>query len=224
VPFPVVLAVSALLQGRLLPSVVRLGFCPSATAGGPALCSLSATAGGPGAWLSATPGGTARCGFRLLPHVVRMLWPVVRLSARCLLPQMVQRLGCLLPQVVQPNMISACYRTWCGYCGRLLPPVVRLGVCRLLPQMVRLSARCLLPQMVQRLGCLLPQMVQLGRIFRLLPHVVQILWSRLLRLLRGLLRPVAPPAPDQQLPRVLSSRQNLCVNWRQYLIRIQTIT
>ncbi len=54
--------------------------------------------------------------------------------------------------------------------------------------MVRLFARCLLPQMVQRLGCLLPQMVQLGRIFRLLPHVVRILWSRLLRLLRGLLR------------------------------------
>jgi hypothetical protein len=44
--------------------------------------------------------------------------------------------------------------------------------------------------MVQRLSCLLPQMVQLGWDwdFRLLPHVVRILWSRLLRLLRGLLR------------------------------------
>jgi hypothetical protein len=44
--------------------------------------------------------------------------------------------------------------------------------------------------MVQRLSCLLPQMVQLGWDwdFRLLPHVVPILWSRLLRLLRGLLR------------------------------------
>ncbi len=58
--------------------------------------------------------------------------------------------------------MAVCYRRWSGF------------------------ARCLLPQMVQRLSCLLPQMVQLGwdLDFRLLPHVVRILWSRLLRLLR----------------------------------------
>ena len=92
---------------------------PSATAGGPAQLLTVCYRRWSGSLIAVCYRGWSSGICRLLPQMVRP-------SARCLLPQMVQRFGCLLPQMVQLGRISACYRTWCGYCGRLLPQMVRL--------------------------------------------------------------------------------------------------
>lgn len=83
---------------------------PSATAGGPAQLLTVCYRRWSGSLIAVCYRGWSSGICRLLPQMVRP-------SARCLLPQMVQRLGCLLPQMVQLGRISACYRTWCGYCG-----------------------------------------------------------------------------------------------------------